>query len=146
MIGRSPIGRSPIGRTSAQFAAEDAETSGFDQLVVDNELQVSISTASTAIDSAAWTGIEARLATEPAIIDAVKRHVREIDTVVEQSGLTNAERAKAKAISVALVSLIESPDPEWKAIVQLLTSPTLTALLNVAQVVGLIFNVMGLAR
>jgi hypothetical protein len=122
------------------------EASGFDQFVVDDEPQAPISTASFAFDSSTWTGIEARLATDPVITKAIKQHIRQIDELVEKSGLTNAERAKAKAITVALVSLIDSPEPEWKAIVQLLTSPTLTALLNVAQIVGLIFNMMGIAR
>ena len=87
--------------------------------------------------SSAWTGIEKRLDSHPRIVDEIRLKMKEIDRLVEAAGLTNEERQKAKAISEALVSLVESPQPEWRAIVNLLNTKPLTALLNLSSIVQL---------
>jgi hypothetical protein len=92
------------------------------------------------LDSARWTGIEQRLARDPARIKDIRTKIREIDGLLSDAGLSNREMAKARAISEALIKLAESPEPEWKAIVDLLQSPALGAALNV---VGLIQLIVG---
>jgi hypothetical protein len=77
-----------------------------------------------------WTGIEQRLTVDPAAVDEIRRRLAKLDAAVEHAGLTNAEQARAKAITAALLSLVESPEPEWQAIVTLLTSPTIQAFCN----------------
>lgn len=77
-----------------------------------------------------WTGVEQRLAADPATVDEIRRRIAELDVAIEKAGLTNVEQSKAKAITTALRSLVESPEPEWQAIVLLLTSPTMQALCN----------------
>jgi hypothetical protein len=96
------------------------------------------------ISSADWTGIEERLQTDRMIVRQIEAHIGEIDKLVEQTGLTNTERQKAKAITEALKLLIASPEPEWKAIATLLTSPSLTAVLNVATIVQLVLKLFGI--
>jgi hypothetical protein len=96
----------------------------------------------TRFDSAAWTGVERRIASQPGLVEEICRKVNEIDRLIETSGLTNAERAKAKAISGALKQLIESPEPEWKAIVALLRSPTLSNVVGLAALVQLVLKLV----
>lgn len=90
-----------------------------------------------AFDSRSWTGIEKRLQSDPDLLEAIRLKLREVDALVDEAGLTNVERQKAKAISEALIKLVESPEPEWKAIVELLNSKPLTAILNVTVVIQL---------
>ena len=87
------------------------------------------------VESSKWTGVERRLHAEPAVVQAIGFHIQQIDRLVDEAGLTNAEKQRAKAITESLRLLIASPEPEWKAIVALLTSPALTAILNVAQII-----------
>lgn len=77
-----------------------------------------------------WTGVERRVASDPALLEDIQRRIEELDAVVEKTGLTNAEQAKAKAITSALRSLVASPEPEWKVIVDLLNAPALKAALT----------------
>lgn len=88
----------------------------------------------SATNSASWTGIEQRLSSSPEVVEQIRLKIREIDRLVDETGLTNAERQKAKAISEALIKLVESPEPEWKAIMELLTSKPLTAILNLTAI------------
>lgn len=92
--------------------------------------------------SSTWTGIEERITASPEILAKVTANIREIDVLVDQSGLTNAERARAKAITQSLAILVESPEPEWRAIVALLNSPFLTGLLNVAAIAQLTLKLL----
>ena len=86
-----------------------------------------------ALSSEAWTGIEIRTQRDPAIVETLRQKVHEIEAVSLKLSLTNSERQKISAITEALVKLIESPEPEWKAIVALLQSPKLSAILSLAQ-------------
>ncbi|MEV4933664.1 hypothetical protein [Sphingobium sp. LSP13-1-1.1] len=95
-------------------------------------------------NSSAWTGIEQRLASDPAIVDAIRQKIVEIDSLIEKTGLTNFERDRAKAITEALRSLINSPEPEWRAVVMLLTSPSLTAIINLTTVIELTLKLFGI--
>jgi hypothetical protein len=97
-----------------------------------------------AIDSSSWTGIETRLSTDPKTVAAIVDKIAELDRLVENTGLTNHEKARAKAITQALGNLVESPEPEWKAIVGLLQSPALAASLNLAALVQLILKLFGI--
>ncbi|WP_452654082.1 hypothetical protein [Sphingomonas bisphenolicum] len=108
-----------------------------DDLVIQVEEAAPVDRERQTVSSSSWTGIEARLATSPAIIEQISIKIVEIDRLIDATGLTNAERQKAKAITSALQNLILSPEPEWQVIVQLLNSPNLTAVLNVAAVVQL---------
>lgn len=96
------------------------------------------------IDSADWTGIAQRLESDPALVQQISKHISEIDQLIEKSGLTNAERQKAKAITESLKLLVASPEPEWKAIALLLTSPTLIAVLNVSAIVQIVLKLFGI--
>lgn len=85
---------------------------------------------SARLQSADWTGIERRIASTPGAVDRVNVLIIELDRAVEQCGLTNLEQHKAKALTGALIKLVSSPEPEWRAIISILTSPNVTALLN----------------
>jgi len=108
-----------------------------DDLIIPVKAAPPTEVAYPTVSSVDWTGIEARLATSPVIVEKISVKISEIDELIEATGLTNFERQKAKAITSALRSLVASPEPEWKAIVQLLNSPNLTAVLNVATIVQL---------
>lgn len=97
-----------------------------------------------AIASVNWTGVEERLAADPATVRQIADHLRELDELVAKAGLTNSETAKAKAITGALKSLIESPEPEWKAIVELLNSPIISALCTALNLAGAAYAVIRL--
>jgi len=89
------------------------------------------------ISSEEWTGIANRIGRDAAVLSRINQQITELDREVDRLGLSNHERAKVKAITEALVKLIESPEPEWKAIVELLRSPTLAAvvgLVSIAQI------------
>jgi hypothetical protein len=66
----------------------------------------------------------------------------EIDRLIDETGLTNVEKHKAKAITEALLKLVYSPEPEWKTIAELLTSKPLTALLNVAAIAQIVLSMI----
>jgi hypothetical protein len=95
------------------------------------------------LQSADWTGIERRIEALPGAIDRVGVMIVELDRVVEQCGLTNLEQQRAKALTGALLQLVHSPQPEWHAVLAILTSPTMTAILNV-QAIAII--VVGIAK
>ena len=94
------------------------------------------------VSSEAWTGVETRLKRDELAVNRIRQHVAQLDREVENLGLTNQERAKVKAITEALVKLIESPEPEWKAIVELLRSPTLGAILGLAGLTQLVLKLV----
>jgi hypothetical protein len=89
------------------------------------------------LSSESWTGIAARLQRDPQTVERIKQSLGQLDADVETLTLSNHERAKVKAMTEALVKLIESPEPEWRVIVDLLRSPTLGAILGLAGVVQL---------
>ncbi len=97
---------------------------------------------SATISSDGWTGIEARLERDEEAVERIKGHIRTLDAEVEMLGLSNHERQKVKAITEALIKLAESPEPEWKAIVELLRSPTLGALLGLAGIAQLALKII----
>ena len=88
--------------------------------------------------SADWTGIERRIVALPGSVDRVGALIVELDRVVERCGLTNIEQQKAKALTSALLQLVASPQPEWRSILTILTSPTFTALVNF-QAIAVVF-------
>ncbi len=106
--------------------------------------EIGDASTSVTIDSADWTGIAQRLESDPAVVQQISKHISEIDRLVERSGLTNTECQKAKAITESLRLLVASPEPEWKAIALLLTSPALTAVLNVSAVIQVILKLFGI--
>ena len=89
------------------------------------------------IDSATWTGIAERVARSPRIVSDISICISEIDNLIGDLVLSNLERARLKAITTSLQTLVESPEPEWKAIVALLQSPTLNAVLGLAGIIQL---------
>ena len=99
---------------------------------------------SNSISTANWSGISEKLQAKPEVISQIIAHIYEIDALVEKAELTNAESQKAKAITESLRLLVASPEPEWKAIATLLTSPTLTAILNVAAVIQIVLKLFGI--
>jgi hypothetical protein len=90
--------------------------------------------------SARWTGVEARANLDPNFIPTLKSQLVQLDKLVEDSALTNYEKSKAKSITLALLCLIESPEPEWKTIFRLLQSPSLAVALNIAALAQLIIG------
>jgi len=113
----------------------------FDPDIFDPEI---FDTGDEGLDSYDWTGIETRLAADPEAVAGIARRLRELDRLVEDTGLTNSEKARAKAITTALLSLVESPQPEWRAIVELLNSPVITAVCNAAALASLAIGVVRL--
>lgn len=94
--------------------------------------------------SASWTGIEARIEAFPGAKDDVYRRIVALDRALEKCGLTNIEAQKSKALTSALIKLVASPEPAWDAILGILTSRGMTAILNVTQV-ATIFAALGKA-
>ena len=133
-IGFPPADHVPEG------ANEDHDN--FEAPEANDVLPTSVLSSSDVIQSSAWTGIETRLARDPVRVEQIKMKVRELDAILADAGLSNHEMAKARAITEALVKLVESPEPEWKAIILLLQSPALGAALNLASLVQLIFVLM----
>ncbi|HEY6661920.1 MAG TPA: hypothetical protein VIZ66_03255 [Sphingomicrobium sp.] len=97
---------------------------------------------SVQFSSVNWTGVEQRLQTSPDLVREIQVKVIEIDRLIEKTGLTNAEKDKAKAITEALLKLVHSPEPEWKIIAELLTSRPLTALVNVAAIAQIVLSLI----
>lgn len=99
-----------------------------------------------AIDSADWTGIERRLEASPAAVQVIRSKVVELDTALEAAGLTNAECAKAKAMTAAILKLVESPEPEWKIIARLVAtlmdSKAINSGLNAAALGNLAWDIL----
>lgn len=95
------------------------------------------------VDSATWTGVKKRVAADSSIVVRVKSHIYQIDNLIELAEMSNHDKQQAKSITESLKILIESPDPEWKAIIELLLSPALVA---AATYVGLILAILGLTK
>jgi DNA-binding MarR family transcriptional regulator len=98
--------------------------------------------AAGSVDSSRWTGRTARIAADPTLLDRIRIKVIELDRLVEEAHLSNAETARAKAITRALVTLVESPNPEWEAISQLLSSPAFSVAIALAGLAQLILSIM----
>lgn len=113
----------------------------FDPNIFDPEI---FDTGEVGLDSYDWTGIERRLAADPALIAEIGGKLQELDRLVDATGLSNSEKARAKAITTALLSLVESPQPEWRAIVELLNSPVIAAVCNAATVAGIAIGIVTL--
>ena len=95
-------------------------------------------------DAFDWTGIETRVQQNPEALEKTKTAVLELRIQIEKSNLTNTERARAHSIMNALSALIESPDPEWRVIIQLFSSPSLNNVISMANILLFLFQVMGL--
>jgi hypothetical protein len=92
------------------------------------------------ISSETWTGIRNRFERDPQAIENLKGQINHLNRSIEALGLSNHEHAKVQAITGALVKLVESPEPEWKVIVDLLQSPTLNAILGLTGIAQLILK------
>ena len=113
----------------------------FDPNVFDPEI---FDTGEVGVDSYDWTGIERRLTADPALVTEIGSKLQELDRLVDATGLSNSEKARAKAITTALLSLVESPQPEWRVIVELLNSPVIAAICNAATVAGIAIGIVRL--
>ena len=113
----------------------------FDPNIFDSKI---FDTGEKSLESHDWTGIERRLAADSVLITEIGSKLREMDRLVDATGLTNSEKAQAKAITTALLSLVESPQPEWRVIVELLNSPVIAAVCNAATLVGLAVGIVKL--
>jgi len=113
----------------------------FDPDIFDPEI---FDTGEDGLDSYNWTGIERRLAADPVLIAEIGSKLQELDRLVDATGLSNSDKARAKAITTALLSLVESPQPEWRAIVGLLNSPVITAVCNAATLAGIAIGIVRL--
>ncbi|MBA3670364.1 MAG: hypothetical protein H0W71_09960 [Sphingomonas sp.] len=94
------------------------------------------------ISSEEWTGIANRIGRDAAVLSRINQQIIELDREVDRLGLSNHERAKIKAITEALAKLVESPEPEWKVIVELLRSPTLAAVVGLAGIAQLALKII----
>lgn len=90
------------------------------------------------VQSAAWTG---RLNLSEARKAEIREKLYEIRAVIDQSRLSNSQRANAIAVIEAAEKLIETPDPLWPEIMRLLRSPVLSNLNGVA---GLVLAIVGI--
>ena len=93
-----------------------------------------------AIDSSSWTGLTQRLG--PQTIAQIRQGARVLVEVVEQSDLSEAEKRNALACARAVEELVNAPDPQWKQVIELLTSKPLTAFLNVASLLTIILGIV----
>ena len=73
-------------------------------------------------------------------IAAIKEQLGSLRGVIDQSQLRPREKKKAIAYLYAVEALVDAPDPPWKVIIELLNDPVLTAFLNTAAVLTLIFG------
>lgn len=91
-------------------------------------------------DSSTWTGLTERL-TATAIAQ-IRTGARVLVEVVEQSDLSVDEKVNALACARAIEELVNAPQPQWKQVIELLTSKPLTAFLNAASLVAIILGFM----
>jgi urease accessory protein UreF len=105
-------------------------------------------TGDASLDSYDWTGIGTRLEESPEVVATIRDKIAELDRLIEATRLTNSEKDRAKSITAALISLVSSPQPEWRAIVELLNSPIITAVCNATAVamlaIGTVRLIVGL--
>lgn len=97
MPGFGPVGSHPVGGLPLN-------------------LQPSVEDTVERFRSADWTGIEERLAANPAAVAKVSDLIGKLNNELASVGLTNAELARAMALTGALSELVKSPDPEWEII------------------------------
>ena len=93
-----------------------------------------------------WTGIEHRGLSNLEACDKARSAISDLKVLIEKTGLTNTEKAKAVAIANALSALIESPEPEWRIVLELFSSPALKGVIGVANLVMFLFQLFGLAQ
>lgn len=74
------------------------------------------------IDSSKWTGV---YEVSESKFTEIRSLFVEIAKEIEQSQLSNTQRANAKALMAAAENLIDAPDPHWQLILQILSSPVL---------------------
>ena len=116
---------------------EPLQTEDGDYITLEDEQDRPGADIPTHVSSEAWTGIRDRLDRDPVAVSRIQRQIDDLNKEVDRLELSNHERAKVKAITEALTKLVESPEPEWKAIVELLRSPTLASILGLAGLVQL---------
>ncbi|MCW3836847.1 hypothetical protein ACFQ1E_11775 [Sphingomonas canadensis] len=91
------------------------------------------------VQSAVWTG---RLDISEARKAEIRHKLSEIRRIIEQSRLSNSQRANALAVIEAADILVETPDPLWPEIMRLLRSPVLANLNGVASLVLAIVGII----
>ena len=92
------------------------------------------------IDSSRWTGLSSRLGSEKIV--QIRHGARILVEVVEQANLNEADKSNALACARAVEELVNAPDPQWKQVIELLTSKPLTAFLNVASLLSIILGIV----
>ena len=92
-----------------------------------------------------WTGVEERGNSNAEMTEKTMAAISELRILIQRTDLTNSEKSRAMAIANALDALIESPQPEWKLIVQLFSSPALNNVVSMANVLLFVFQIFGLA-
>ncbi len=76
----------------------------------------------------------------PEQIAEIRSRLVSLRGVIDQSDLDVRQKKNAIAYLYAVEALVHSPDPPWKVIIALLNSPVLTAFLNTAAILALIFS------
>jgi hypothetical protein len=99
---------------------------------VDDHLK-SLSEEMDAIDSRLWTGLSKPRDIAAEAVDEILADLKRLEREIEDSGLSNYEKSKAKALTKAMAELISSPEPQWKEmlslIVTFLSSPAVASTL-----------------
>ena len=93
-----------------------------------------------------WTGIEHRGLSNVETCDKARSAISDLKVLIERTELTNTEKAKAVAIANALSALIDSPEPEWRIVLELFSSPALNGVIGVANLIMFLFQLFGLVQ
>lgn len=128
--------------TEPNLSAGPLSASGVGELRAQGDVAAVAHEIQAKLRSVSWTGVEARIDALPGAKDDVYRQIVALDRSIEKCGLTNTETQKAKALTAALIKLVSSPEPAWDAVLGILTSHGMTALLNTVQI-AMIFAEIG---
>lgn len=90
------------------------------------------------IDSTDWTGVSQRI--DAARLEQIKSQTNALLQTIQQSDCDDRTKVNAEKRIRAIVELVEAPDPPWKVIAELLSSPILTAFLNTATLLSIILG------
>ena len=84
------------------------------------------------VHSSSWTG---RYVVSQEERERVCNLLKDLEASVEESELSNTERANAMALVKAAQALTDAPDPFWSVVLQILSSPVLANFTSIAALI-----------